>query len=213
MFEASVEVYYKWLSNQIDYKSNAELRGNSLVEADLVRGIGRAYGAEFFLKKKYGKVFGWISYTLSRTERSFAEIDKGRWYAAKQDRTHDFSIVGMYEFHPKWVVSATWVYWTGNAVTFPSGKYELNGQIINQYTERNGYRMPAYHRLDLGLTWNRKKTEKRESSWSLSVYNVYMRENAYIIRFEQDPKDATRTRAVQTALFKIVPTITYNFKF
>lgn len=212
-FEASVEVYYKWLGNQVDYKNNAELRGNQFVEADLLRGKGRAYGLEFYVKRKVGKLSGWVSYTLSRTERSFDGIDNGKWFAAKQDRTHDLSIVGMWQFHPKWVLSATFVYYTGNAVTFPSGKYEVNGQIVEHYTERNGYRMPAYHRLDLGLTWNRKMTEKRESSWNLSIYNVYMRENAFQINFEQDPNDPSRTRAMQLSLFKIVPTISYNFKF
>jgi hypothetical protein len=212
-FEASVELYYKWMGNQVDYKNNAELRGNELVEADLLRGIGRAYGIEFYIKRKVGKLTGWVSYTLSRTERSFDGIDNGKWFAAKQDRTHDLSLVGMWEFHPKWVLSATFVYYTGNAVTFPSGKYVVNGQVVEHYTERNGYRMPAYHRLDLGLTWNRKMTEKRESSWNLSIYNVYLRENAFQINFETDPNDPNRTRAMQLALFKIVPTITYNFKF
>jgi hypothetical protein len=89
----------------------------------------------------------------------------------------------------------------------------VNGQVVEHYTERNGYRMPAYHRLDIGLTWNRKMTEKRESSWNLSIYNVYLRENAFQINFETDPNDPNRTRAMQLALFKIVPTITYNFKF
>jgi hypothetical protein len=212
-FEASVELYYKWMGNQVDYKNNAELRGNELVEADLLRGIGRAYGIEFYIKRKVGKLTGWVSYTLSRTERSFDGIDNGKWFAAKQDRTHDLSLVGMWEFHPKWVLSATFVYYTGNAVTFPSGKYEINGQVVEHYTERNGYRMPAYHRLDIGLTWNRKMTEKRESSWNLSIYNVYLRENAFQINFETDPNDPNRTRAMQLSLFKIVPTITYNFKF
>lgn len=208
--EFNAEVYYKRLLNQIDYKPNADLRGNASVEADLVYGIGRAYGTEFLIRKRGGKVNGWISYTLSRTERKFDEIDNGKWFAARQDRTHDLSIVAIYNIHPKWTVSANWVYWTGNAVTFPSGKYTYNGNIYYNYTERNGYRMPHYHRLDIGLTWNRVMTEKRESSWALSIYNAYARENAYIIDFREE--NGT-TKAFQIALFRLVPSITYNFKF
>lgn len=213
MFEFSTEVYYKSMQNQIDYKNGAQLNFNQTVESQLLFGKGRAYGVEFFLKKKYGRFNGWIGYTLSRTEKQIDGINNGNWYAAKQDRTHDISIVGIYELTKKWTVSATWVYYTGNAVTFPSGKYEVAGQVQYYYTERNGYRMPAYHRLDIGATYQAKKTEKFESSWNFSVYNAYGRENAYTITFQQDPNDATKTQAVQTSLFRFVPSITYNFKF
>ena len=126
---------------------------------------------------------------------------------------HDISIVGIYDITPKLSFSATWVYHTGSAVTFPSGKYEINGVVTNLYTERNGYRMPAYHRMDVGLTWQRKKTATRESSWNFSVYNVYGHQNAYSISFQADPNDPTKTQAVQLSLFRFVPSITYNFKF
>jgi hypothetical protein len=213
MFEFSTEVYYKNMQNQIDYKNGAQLNFNQNVESQLLFGKGRAYGVEFFLKKKYGRFNGWIGYTLSRTEKKIDGINNGDWYAAKQDRTHDISVVGIYELTKKWTVSATWVYYTGNAVTFPSGKYEVAGQVQYYYTERNGYRMPAYHRLDIGATYQARKTEKFESSWNFSVYNAYGRENAYTITFQQDPNDATKTQAVQTTLFRWVPSITYNFKF
>jgi hypothetical protein len=121
--------------------------------------------------------------------------------------------VGIYQLSKKVTLSADWVYYTGNAVTFPNGKYDVNGQIALYYTQRNGYRMPAYHRLDLGLTWYRKKTAKFESSWTVSVYNAYDHANAYSIIFQQDPNDPSKTQAVQYSLFKIVPSITYNFKF
>jgi hypothetical protein len=123
------------------------------------------------------------------------------------------AIVGIYDITKKLSLGATWVYSTGNAVTFPSGKYYLNNQVQFLYTERNGYRMPAYHRLDLGLTWYRKKTAKRESSWNFSVYNAYGRENAYTITFEESKTEPNKTDAVQTSLFRWVPSITYNFKF
>jgi hypothetical protein len=212
-FEFSAEIYYKYLQNQIDYKDGAEITLNENAEAQLLFGTGRAYGIELFLKKKYGKLNGWIGYTIARTEKKIDGINNGKYYRAKQDRTHDISIVGIYEISKKWTVSATWVYYTGNAVTFPSGKYEINGQVVNYYTERNGYRMPAYHRLDIGATWQTRKTEKFESSWSFSCYNVYGRRNAYSITFQQDPDDATKTQAVQTTLFRWIPSVTFNIKF
>ncbi len=212
-FEFSTEIYYKHLQNQIDYKDGAELRFNEFAESQLLFGMGRAYGIEFFLKKKYGKLNGWIGYTLSKTEKKIDGINNGEYYFAKQDRTHDITIVGIYEIAKAWTASATWVYYTGSAITFPSGKYQVAGTSVNYYTERNGYRMPNYHRLDLGVTWQRRKTEKFESSWNFSLYNAYGRENAYTITFQQDPKDPAKTQAVQTTLFRWVPSITYNFKF
>lgn len=210
--ECSVEVYYKNMFNQIDYKNGANTQANELVEGELLFGKGRAYGVELFAKKKYGKITGWVSYTLSRSERQVNGINDGSWYPVKQDRTHDVAVVVMYDYK-KWSFAATWVYNTGAAVTFPSGKYVVDGQVQFYYTERNGYRMPAYHRLDLGATWERKKTEKFESSWNFSVYNAYGRENAYVITFQQDPNDASKTQALQTSLFKMVPSVSYNFRF
>ncbi len=212
-YEFSSEIYYKDLKNQIDYKNGAELRANENVESQLLFGKGRAYGWELFIKKKYGKLNGWIGYTLSRTERRFDGINEGNWYAAKQDRTHDISVVGIYQAGKKWTLSATFVYNTGNAVTFPSGKYQVNGQTAFYYTERNGYRMPAYHRLDLAATLLAKKTAKFESSWTFSIYNAYGRENAYSIVFQDNPDDPSKTQAVRYALFKFIPSVTYNFKF
>jgi CarboxypepD_reg-like domain/TonB-dependent Receptor Plug Domain len=211
--EFSVETYYKSMQNQIDYKNGANTQGNEKVEGDLLFGDGRAYGLELFLKKKYGKLTGWVSYTLARSERRIDGINNGSWYPVKQDRTHDLSIVAMYELNTKWSFAATWVYNTGNAVTFPSGKYYVDGQVQFLYTERNGYRMPAYHRLDLGATWERQKTEKFESSWNFSVYNAYARENAYAITFRESQTDPNKTEAVRIALFKIIPSVTWNFKF
>lgn len=212
-YEFSTEVYYKDMQNQIDYKNGANTRANDKIEAELLFGKGRAYGIEFFIKKKFGKFNGWIGYTLSRTERQIDGINNGDWYAARQDRTHDISVVGIYDLNKKWSFSASWVFNTGNAVTFPSGKYTVDGQTHYLYTERNGYRMPNYHRLDIGVTWFKKKTEKFESSWNFSCNNAYGRENAWIINFQQNENDPTKTEAVQTALFRWVPSVTYNFKF
>jgi hypothetical protein len=213
MYETSVEVYYKTLKNQIDYRKFADLILNNKVESQLVFGKGWGYGAEFLIRKKYGKLTGWISYTLSKTKRKFPDINGGNVFLAKQDRPHNIAIVGMYTLNPKITLSATWIFISGNVVTFPSGRYLVDGNIIPYYTERNGYRMPDYHRLDLGLTWQRKKTERFESNWSFSVYNVYGRSNAYAINFQPDPNDQTKMQAVQLSLFRFVPAISYNFRF
>jgi hypothetical protein len=212
-YEFNVETYYKTLSNQIDYRNGANTSANDLLEGELLYGIGRAYGLEFNLKKRQGKFTGWISYTISKTERKVEGINNFDWYNAKQDRTHDISVVGVYDINEKLSVSALFVFYTGNAVTFPSGKYEVNGQTQFSFTERNASRMPDYHRLDLGLTWYRKNTAKFESSWNFSIYNTYARENAFSINFRENADDPSKTEAVQTALFKIIPAVTYNFKF
>jgi hypothetical protein len=213
LYEFSSEIYYKKLQNQIDYKDGAELNFNDKVESQILFGKGRAYGLEMFFKKKYGRFNGWVSYTLSRTERKVDGINNGNYYPAKQDRTHDISIVGMFEVNKRWSLSATWVYYTGNAVTYPSGKYQIDGKTMYLYTDRNANRMPAYHRLDLGATWIKKKTDKFESSWTFSLYNAYGHDNAYTITFRDSKTDASKTEAVQTTLFKFVPSFSYNFKF
>lgn len=212
-YEFSSEIYYKALQNQIDYKNGAELRANDNVESQLLFGKGRAYGLELFLKKKTGKLTGWISFTLARVEKQIVGINSGEYYPAKQDQTHNIAIVGIYQINNKWTLSANWVYNTGNAATFPSGKYIINGQTAFYYTERNGYRFPSYHRLDFAATVLGKKHKKWEDSWTFSLYNVYGRQNAYAITFEDNPDDTSKTQAVQTALFRWVPSVTYNFKF
>jgi hypothetical protein len=211
--QLSAEVYYKWMYNQVDLRNGAEIRANELLEGELLSGNGRAYGLELMLRKKYGKLSGWIGYTISRTERKIEGINSFDWYPARQDITHDLSVVGVYDINNKWSISATFVYNTGSAVTFPSGKYELNGQVQYYYTERNGYRMPDYHRLDLGATRYFVKNKKMESSLNFSMYNTYGRKNAYTIDFQEDPDDPTKTQAVKTYLFTFVPSLTYNFKF
>lgn len=212
-YQLSTEVYYRWMQNQIDLKNGADINANEYIEGELLYGIGRAYGLEMLLRKKRGKLTGWIGYTFSRTERLIDGINNGNWYPAKQDITHDLSIVGIYDLNKKWSFSATWVYNTGNAVTFPSGKYLVNGNVQYYFTERNGYRMPDYHRLDLGATWILKKTKKSESSLNFSVYNAYGQKNPFSIDFEQDETDPNKINAVKTYLFTYVPSITYNFKF
>ncbi len=212
-YEFSAEVYYKLLQNQIDYKNGAVLVANQLVESQLVYGKGRAYGLELYAKKKYGKLTGWISYTLSRTERKIDGVNNDSLYPATQDQTHNVAIVAIYNVGKQWTISGDFVYNTGNAVSWPSGKYQVNGNTVFYYTERNGYRMPSYNRMDISATLLAKKTAKFEGSWTFSVYNVYGRENPYFIQFQNDPADPQKTQAVQYSLFRWVPSITYNFKF
>jgi hypothetical protein len=132
---------------------------------------------------------------------------------ARQDRTHDIAVVGTYQLNKKWTLSANWIFYTGDAVSFPSGKYVISGSPYYYYTERNGYRMPNYHRLDLGATKTLKSKKRFSSELSFSLYNAYGRENAYIITFQTDKNDPSKTQAVQTALFRFIPSISYNFKF
>ena len=211
--ELSTEMYYKNIQNQVDYKDGANINTVKDVESELLNGIGRAYGLEFLLKKKEGILSGWIGYTLSKTERKINGINDNQWYNAKQDRTHDLSVVGVYTINSRWSASAVFVYNTGNAVTLPSGKYEIQGQTVYQYSSRNANRMPANHRMDINFTYDVKRTKKIQESWNFSLYNVYGKENAYTISFEEDPKDPSVTKIIQTALFKWVPSVTYQFKF
>jgi hypothetical protein len=212
-FEFTTEAYYKYLQNQIDYKDGAEINTVSDVESVLLYGIGRAYGLEFLLKKKEGRLTGWIGYTLSKTERRIEGINQNNWYNARQDRTHDISVVGIYDLNSKWSISGVFVYNTGDAVTYPTGKYTIQGQTLYQYAARNANRMPAYHRLDFSATYEKNKTKRMHGSWNFSLYNVYGRENAFRISFKDNPNDPTRTQIIRTALFKWVPSVTYQFKF
>lgn len=207
-YELIGEVYYKWMQHQIDYRNGADVTMDQFVEGALLYGDGRAYGLELMARKNTGKLTGWIGYTLSRTERRIDGINNGDWYLARQDRTHDLSIVSTYALNDAWSFSALWTFNTGNAVTFPSGKYMVADQVVLSYTERNSGRMPSYHRLDLSATWTIKR-----HNWNFSLYNAYGRQNAYALNFRQDPDDASRTQVMQTALFRWVPSISYGFKF
>lgn len=214
-YEFSTEVYYKALQNQVDYRNAAVILGNDNVERELLYGTGRAYGAEFLLRKKTGRWKGWVGYTLSKVEKKIDGINDGRYFNARQDRPHDVSIVAMYDLSSKWSFSSNWVYTSGIAVTLPTGKYEANGQTVFLYDGRNQERFPAYHRLDVSATYEpgKHKERKYKSSWVFSLYNAYGRANAFAINFRDKKGDATQTEAVQTTLFTFVPGVTWNFKF
>ncbi len=212
-YELTAEAYYKSMQRQIDYRDGSDVTDPDALETQLLYGKGRAYGVEILMRKKSGRLTGWLSYTLSKTEKKINGINNNQWYNARQDRTHDIAIVGAYQLNKKWTVSANWIYYTGDAVSFPSGKYSVNNATYFYYTERNGYRMPTYHRLDVGATKLLKTRKRFSSELSFSLYNAYGRENAYTISFRDNKDDPTRTEAVQTALFRFVPSISYNFKF
>ena len=213
MFELNLETYYKTMQNQIDYKDGADINTVPDIESELLFGKGRAYGLEVLLRKNKGRFTGWLGYTLSKTERQINGINYGDWYNAKHDRTHDLTAVGIYELNPRWTLSGTFIYTTGNAVTFPTGKYVLNGITIYQYDRRNADRMPATHRLDLSATYEVPTKGKYQSSWSFGLYNVYGRQNPYSIDFKENKDNPQKIDAVQTSLFQWIPSITYNFNF
>jgi len=214
IFEFSAEVYYKWLQNQIDYKNGAQLIANQDVESQLLYGVGRSYGLELFLKKKYGRFNGWVGYTLSRTERKIDGINNNQWYAATQDRTHDISVVGIYQLNKRWSFSTDFVYGTGNAVTYPTGKYNIGGLTTFSYSARNSYRMPSTNRLDIGATLEGKPHKKYHSSWTFGIYNIYGHRNPYSVTFRDSKTVPNTTEAVETSIFGTpVPSVTWNFKF
>ena len=215
MLETSIEFYYKDMDNQIDFKDHADLMLNPELEGEFRIGDAWSYGMELLIRKQEGRFTGWISYTLSKAERKFPDINKGKVYVSVYDKPHNISVVGMYELSPRWNVSATWVYATGAPVTFPSGKYTYENVAVPIYTERNGYRMPDYHRMDLSLTLKSKyKPNKRfNSDLNLSIYNVYNRHNAWMIYFGEDEDNPDITIAEKVYVFPIIPSLTWNFYF
>ncbi|WP_289055607.1 TonB-dependent receptor [Carboxylicivirga marina] len=212
-FEFSAETYYKTLNNISDYKDGTQVMLNENIESYVLQGEGRSYGLELYLKKKYGDFTGWVSYTLSNTDNKIEGINNGDWYDSSYDKTHDVSIVTSYQFTERVSISANWIFYTGNAVTFPSGKYEFDGNQVPYYTERNGYRMPDYHRLDLNIHLEGKGNKRINSSWDFSLYNLYNQMNAYTINFRENETNPNVTEAVKLSLFGIVPSVTWNFKF
>jgi len=213
--ETSVEAYYKNMKNTIDFKDKANLLLNKKLEGEVRTGDSYSYGLEFLVKITEKKFNGWISYTLSKTERTIEEINEGDPYFAPYDKPHDISLVLNYEFSDRLQIGGNWVYSTGLPYTFPTGRMEVNGAIIPVYSKKNAYRYPDYHRMDLSVILKgKKKPGKRlQGEWNFSVYNVYNRKNAWAINFVQDEQNPNLTYAEKTYLFSIIPAITYNFIF
>jgi len=217
-YEASVELFAKDFQNQIDYIDNADIFFNEQLEGDLLSGDGRAFGIELFVKKRTGPLTGWVSYTLSRSERQVEGINRGDWYPTRFDRTHNLSVVGSYEYNPKWSFSANFVYSSGTPATFPTNRYEIQGVILphNIDQARNNYRIPAYHRLDISatLTPQNREDKKIKGEWVFSVYNVYNRRNPFSIFFDQNENNPQVTEAIRFAVVgSFVPAVSYNFTF
>ena len=216
-FETSVELYYKDMQNQVEYKEGYTPSLND-PENEFVFGKGWSYGAEFLFNKLKGRFTGWVGYTLSWTWRKFADLNEGEQYPTKYDRRHDMSIVANYEASKKWKLGAVFVYGTGNAITLPERFYFINGVLTQEFSKLNQYRMKAYNRLDLSATYNPvpKKKRKVESYWIFSIYNVYSRLNPYFIYFDQTGTAANgdlKIEARQVSLFPILPAVTWYFRF
>ncbi|MBN3034242.1 MAG: TonB-dependent receptor [Bacteroidales bacterium] len=213
--ETSVEAYYKFNDHAIDFKDHAELLLNREFEGELRFGKAWSYGLELYARVNWKRMNGWVSYTLSKTERKIPEINTGKKYPPTYDRPHNFSIVLNYELSPRISLGATWVYQTGSAVTFPTGRFVYFNKVAPVYSDRNAYRMKDYHRLDLSVTLRGKERPDRKwhGEWNFSAYNAYARKNPWVINFKQDPDNPDVTYAEMTYLFSIIPSITYNFKF
>lgn len=218
MYETSVEVYYKSMQNQLDYVDNAQLLLNKYLEQDLLQGIGRAYGAEFFVRKTRGKLTGMVSYTLSKTKRKVSGISNDEWYSNKYDRPHNVSVVLNYTFNKRWDISTNFVFISGTPNTFPDSRFELQGYIQQYNTTglRNNFRNTPYHRMDFSGTYNFKKNDRKrwQSNLVFSVYNVYARRNAFAIYFQSNKDIPIQTQAIRYSIVgSFIPALTYNFKF
>jgi len=216
-YETSIELYYKSMDNQIEYREGytPSLKDP---EEEFVFGKGWSYGTELFVNKVKGRLTGWIGYTLSWTWRKFDAINGGEKYPAKYDRRHDMSIVAMYEIDKKWKVSGLFVFGTGNATTLPERFYVIGGVLTQEYSRVNQYRLESYHRADISvtLTPRQKAGQKWQQNWVFSIYNMYSRLNPYFIYFDQtgSPYDGSlKVEARQVSLFPIIPAVTWNFKF
>jgi hypothetical protein len=220
-FSLEIESFYKTIENRIDYIDGADLIANNAIEQVILNGEARAYGLELLLRKNEGKLTGWIAYTLSKSEqrtpgRTPVEtgINNGEWYRTPFDKTHDISITGSYELNKKWSLSSNFILQTGQPATFPNGQYQYNGIIIPSFEARNSSRLPSYNRLDFAVNYNPKPYSNKQfkGEWVFGIYNVYNRKNAANITFRENRTSGTN-EAVRLAIFGIVPSVSYNFKF
>ena len=210
-YDFSVEAYYRQINNVLDYRDGKSFASEIEIERLMLAGKGKGYGFEFSARKNNGKLTGWIGYTLSWSKTKIDGINQGRWYDANNDRRHDINIVAMYKLNKRWSFSASWVFNSGQAFTAPSGKYMIEDNWIYYYTERNGYRAPDSHHLDVSAVWS-KKYKNRTHQLVFGIYNLYNRYNPFLINFE-DGEYGAGTKAKQYSLFGIVPSVSFNIKF
>jgi hypothetical protein len=220
-YSLEIETFYKKLKNRLDYIDGADLIANDDIEQVILNGEARAYGLEILARKNNGKLNGWISYTLSRSEqrtpgRNAVEtgINNGEWYKTGWDKLHNVSVTSMYKLNEKWSFSSIFSLQSGQPVTYPNGQYQYQGITVPTYGLRNENRLPTYHRLDISATLVPKKNKNRNwyGEWVFGIYNVYSRKNAASISFRQN-QDSGNNEAVRLSIFGIVPSVTYNFKF
>uniref|UniRef100_UPI0030D9653C TonB-dependent receptor plug domain-containing protein n=1 Tax=Algoriphagus aquimarinus TaxID=237018 RepID=UPI0030D9653C len=227
-WEFSVEGYYKDFKNIIDLRNGAQILFTDKIETEILKGNGWAYGTEFMLRKNVGKTTGWLAYTWSRSWRKTPGVSEGLKYNPRYDRPHDVTLVLNHEFSPSWSAGLTFIYTTGQAVSFPIGLYNVDLQSVPLYSKyRNEDRFPDYHRMDASVTWkNSDKGRKWKGSWNFSIYNLYGRKNPFAYEFreiyndnikyssaEDGPIVTSRQGVVMTYLFTFLPSITYNFQF
>jgi len=220
-YSLEVETYYKEVQNRLDYIDGANLIANEAIEQILLNGHMRSYGLEIMLRKNEGKLNGWISYTLSKSEQQTPGrtpqeigINYGNWYNSAYDKLHNLAVTAAYNLNKKWSFGSNFIYQTGQPVTYPNGQYEYLGIAVPSYGLRNENRLPAFHHLDISATLTPHKNNKRtwKSEWVFSIYNVYNRKNAASISFRQNT-DTGNNEAVKTSIFGMVPAVSYNFKF
>jgi len=224
-WESSVEIYYKDITNLIEFKDGADLLFNENLETELIFGQGRSYGAELFIKRNKGRLRGWISYTFSRAEQKFEnekeelEINNGEYFATDFDKRHDLSVTGIYRLSRRVSISANFSYNSGRPITLPVGKFVFDGNIVPHFENRNLGRLNDYHRLDLSLKWSGKKNRngrerRNQDYWTFTLYNVYARKNIYSYFFRESPENPGETEAIPYSIFStIIPSVTYNFRF
>ena len=219
--ETSVEIYYKSMKNQVLFKEGTQLTLVSNIEDALTFGNGTSYGVELFVKKNIGKLTGWISYTLSKTDQTFSELNYGKTFPFTYDRRHNLAIAATYDLTKRWTLSADFVFHTGNAFTMPTGLIPVTGDgslydgYYYDYSSRNNARLGVYHRLDISASYKKERKFfkwKYESELVFGAYNVYSRKNPYFVYLTVDPASGQR-KAVQVSLLPIIPSISYNFKF
>lgn len=220
-YSLEIESFYKKIKNRLDYIDGADLIANNAIEQVVLNGNARAYGLEVLFRKNEGKLNGWVSYTLSKSEQQTpgrtsleSGINNGAWYKTGWDKLHNLSVTGMYQFNEKWSFSSIFTLQSGQPVTYPNGQYQYQGITIPTYGLRNENRLPTYHRLDISATLIPSKNKNRnwQGEWVFGIYNLYSRKNAASISFRQN-QDSGNNEAVRLSIFGIVPSVTYNFKF
>ena len=210
-YDFSLEAYYRKVDNVLDYRDGKSFSSEIEIERLILPGEGKGYGVEMSARNNTGRLTGWLAYTLSWSKTRIDGVNGGRWYDANNDRRHDISIAAIYRLNKRWTLNAAWLFNTGQAFTAPSGKYQIEDNWVYYYAERNGYRAPDYHRLDISAVW-KKRYRKTTHQWAFSIYNLYNHYNPYLINFE-DSENGARTRAKQYSLFGIVPSATFSIDF